>query len=69
MCCGERSSSATATARTPLPSITSSTPEFGGDVWGRKTADCVVLSEHRAKFGRSPMAYSDACRVVGQVHR
>ncbi len=30
--------------------------EFAGDVRDRKMAECVVLSQHRARFGRSPTA-------------
>lgn len=30
--------------------------EFAGDVRERKMAECVVLSQHRARFGRSPTA-------------
>jgi hypothetical protein len=30
--------------------------EFGRDVRERKMMECVVLAEHRAQFGRSPMA-------------
>jgi hypothetical protein len=33
-----------------------SSAELAGDVRDRKMVECVVLSEHRAKFGRSPTA-------------